>query len=58
MDYVLMIIAVLVVAFYPQKDTFINKFRVKANLRGIEVDISTKEKNGPPYKSDRFDSRK
>ncbi|HHX62290.1 MAG TPA: hypothetical protein GX707_16495 [Epulopiscium sp.] len=58
MDYVLMIIAVLAIILYPQKDTFINKFKVKANLKGIEVNISTKEKNGPPYKSDRFNSEK
>ena len=58
MDYVLMIIVVLAIALYPRKDTFIDKFKVKAGLKGIEVDISTKEKNGPPEKSDRFDSIK
>ena len=58
MDNVLMIIVVVAIALYPRKDTFIVKFKVKAGLKGIEVDISTKEKNGPPYKSDRFNSKK
>lgn len=57
MDNVLMIIVVLAIALYPRKDTFINKFKVKAGLKGIEVDISTKEKSGPPNESDRFNQK-
>lgn len=53
MDSVLMIIVVIAIAIYPQKDTFIEKFKFKVGLKGIEVNVSTKEKNGPPSKSDR-----
>lgn len=45
---VLMIIVVIAIALYPQKDTFIEKFKFKVGLKGIEVDVCTKEKNGTP----------
>ena len=53
MDNVLMIIVVVAITLYPRKDTFIDRFKFKAGLKGVEVDVSTKEKNGPPNKSDR-----
>ncbi|NLI90213.1 MAG: hypothetical protein GX366_07395 [Epulopiscium sp.] len=55
---VLMIIVVIAFVIYPQRNTFIEKFKLTAGLKGIEVDISTKEKNGPPNKSDRSNSKK
>lgn len=53
-----MIIVVIAFVIYPQRNTFIEKFKLTAGLKGIEVDISTKEKNGPPNKSDRSNSKK
>lgn len=51
---VLKIILVMALAIYLiRKDVFISRFKVKVGLEGMEVDISTKEKNGPPSQSDR-----
>lgn len=58
MDNVLMIIVVVAIALYPRKDTFIERFKFKAGLKGVEVDISTKEKSDPPDEDDHFDSEK
>lgn len=50
MDNVLMIVVVLAIALYPRQDTFIDKFKIKVGLKGVEVDLSTKEKTVHPEK--------
>ena len=57
MDNVLMTIVVIAIVLYPRKDTFIDKFKFKAGLKGVEVDISTKEKSDPPSKDDHFNKK-
>lgn len=57
MDFALMIILIVVIAtviiIYPKRDTFIEKFKLKGSYKCFELEISTKQKNDPPDKSDR-----
>lgn len=57
MEFVLMIILVIVIALviiiYPKKDTFIDKVKLKGSFKSFELEISAKQKNDPPGKSDR-----
>lgn len=52
MDIVQMIIIAILIAIYPRKGTFVANFKFKMSLKGIECNISTKEKNCPPAKKD------
>ena len=36
-----------------RKDIFVNSFKLHIGAQGINLNISAKEKNGPPYESDR-----
>lgn len=57
MDFVQTIIVAVVfaIAFItcPRKDTFIDNFKLKGSYKSFELEISTKQKNDPPSKSDR-----
>ncbi|MGL5649126.1 MAG: hypothetical protein ACRDDY_14890 [Clostridium sp.] len=48
-----MLILVIGIILYPKKDTFIDKFKFKIGCRGIELEVSAKEKNDPPDEDDR-----
>lgn len=37
-----------------RKDIFVNRLKLYIGARGINLDISTKEKSGPPWKDDHF----
>ncbi len=51
---VLKIIVMMALAIYLiRKDVFISRFKFKLGFKGMEVDISTKEKNGAPSQADR-----
>lgn len=57
--YVLMIIIIVGGLFYfARPDIYINKLSFKAGLRGIEFQISTKQKNGSPSQSNRSNLKK
>lgn len=49
---VLMIVGIVAIVIYPRRDTFIDKFKFKIGLKGLEVDISAKEKSCSPYQDD------
>ena len=53
MDVLKIILLIAAVIYLIRKDIFIHRLRFKASLKGIEIDISTKEKNDPPSQSDR-----
>ena len=51
---VLKIILMMALAIYLiRKDIFISRFKFKFGFKGMEIDISTKEKNGAPSQNDR-----
>ncbi|MEF9958479.1 hypothetical protein [Niameybacter sp.] len=53
MDHVLlMIIIVIGITIYPRRNTFFDKIRFKAGLKGFEFELSAKEKSVPPVKSE------
>lgn len=53
MENVLMIICGIAIAIYLiRKDIFVSKVKFKAGLKGIEFEMSAKEKNCPPENSD------
>ena len=53
MDFVPMTILVIAVAMYlMRKDIFVSKVKFKAGLKGIEFEMSAKEKNCPPNQDD------
>ena len=56
MDHVLMIALAIAIVIYPRKGIFIDKFKLKA--LGLHIEISAKEKNDPPSKSDRSNHKK
>lgn len=41
-----------------RKDIFVNSFKLHIGTKGVDLNISAKEKNGPPNKSDRFKTKK
>ena len=50
---VLKIICVIAIAIYLiRQDIFISKVKFKAGLKGMEFEMSAKEKNCPPTKKD------
>lgn len=50
---VLKIISMIALVIYLiRRDIFISKVKFKAGLKGIEFEMSTKEKNCPPYQDD------
>jgi len=53
MDVLMIIIAVSGICFFARRDIYIYKLRFKASLKGIEFDLSTKEKNGASSQNDR-----
>jgi len=53
MDVLMTIIAVSGLCFFARRDIYIYKLRFKASLKGIEFDLSTKEKNGASSENDR-----
>lgn len=53
MDVLKIISVIALVIYLIRKDIFISRFKIKVGLQGMEVDISTKEKNGPSSKNDR-----
>jgi len=53
MDVLILIIAVSGLCLFARRDIYIFKLSFKASLKGIEFDISTKEKNGSPSQSNR-----
>lgn len=58
MEIVPMIIIAILIAIYPQRGTFIDGVKFKAGLKGVEFEMSAKEKNGPPCKSSRSRSNR
>ena len=52
MDIVPMIIMAIVIVVCPRRGTFIDKFKFKVGLKGIEFDMSIKEKSVPPGQSE------
>lgn len=47
-----MIIMAIVIVVCPRRGTFIDKFKFKVGLKGIEFDMSIKEKSVPPGQSE------
>lgn len=58
MDTVLMISVIIAIVIYPQRNTFVDKFKFKLGFKGFEFEFSAKEKNDPPYESDRSHPKK
>ncbi|MDA3731720.1 hypothetical protein PBV87_09545 [Niameybacter massiliensis] len=59
MDYVLlMIIIVIGIIIYPRRNTFFDKIKLKASLKGFEFEISAKEKSVPPCKREHSNRNK
>ena len=53
MEFVLMIVSITLLSIYIiRKDIFVSNIKFKAGLKGIEFEMSTKEKNCPPAKKD------
>ena len=52
MDVLKIILGIACVIYLIRKDIFIQKLSFKAGFKGIEIDVSTKEKNCPPAKKD------
>ena len=52
MDVLKMISMIALVIYLMRRDIFVTKVRFKAGLKGIEFEMSAKEKNCPPAKKD------
>ena len=47
-----MIIMAIIIVVCPRRGTFIDKFKFQVGLKGIEFDMSAKQKNCPPVTKD------
>ena len=52
MDVLKMISMIALVIYLMRRDIFVTKVRFKAGLKGIEFEMSAKEKNCPPNQDD------
>ncbi|MGL4738402.1 MAG: hypothetical protein ACRCW2_13205 [Cellulosilyticaceae bacterium] len=58
MEYVLMMIGVVLIVYLVRGDIFVSRITFKASPKGLELEISAKEKNDPPDKDDRSNHKK
>ena len=57
MDVLKIILMIAFAIYLVRQDIVIKNFKLHIGVKGIDIDVSAKEKNGPPSKVDRSNQR-